>query len=420
MEAIEKEVGAEINDSYKAVLVDTTVEKYLDKQTGKEKIQIKDPERKEKYVLYCVLKSIPQDQVRDNTVFELWSELEPWKKESKRGQLATRFYDYNIITDEKKSEALKKAKVKVDELYRELIPKRKAQQEALTEYFKLIERKERGEREYSEETKQKANELIRDPTIFYKFGEALSKGFYLPDINRIRYIIGEEDKKRHLGINIGTSPFMDTINIAFGEIATVKDTMAKMIFRLTGVRVMDRGYLTAAGLRYSKDREEADVLYLPEADLKGEKGRQMRLMRSDDGGFEIEYAYKDKDSGLMETEKLKVDAKSIVITTNDVTFDEAFQSGAWLFQTDDSEALTKKVIPEKLGDYEERRKTLSEEDIKTWNCAFDMLARSDDIPEFVKIPYAKKLNDLFDTKRSASRRGQDKICELIQKIAILR
>ena len=206
MEAIEKEVSAEINDGYKAVLVDTTVEKYLDKQTGKEKIQIKDPERKEKYVLYCVLKSIPQDQVSDNTVFELWSELEPWKKESKRGQLATRFYDYNIITDEKKSEALKKTKVKVDELYRELIPKRKAQQEALSKYFKLIKEIEENKREYNEEERKKALELLKDPLLMPKIKLVLDfkfAGFEKKKLEVFCNLLSKDlDPKRRVSPNI--------------------------------------------------------------------------------------------------------------------------------------------------------------------------------------------------------------------------
>jgi len=276
-------------------------------------------------------------------------------------------------------------------------------------------------KEYSKDIKQKAWTLVNNSAFFFDFGKDLKKGMYMPGINRIRYVLGEEETKRHLAVNIAAAMMdQDTINFVFGGYATVKDTMVKMIFRLTGVRYVRRGYLTAAGLRYSKDIENVDVLYLPEADLSGEKGRQMRFMRSDDGGFEFEYAYKSKETGLMETETQKIGIKTIVITTNDVTFDGALESGGWLFQTDDSKELTEEVVPEKLKDYVKKREILSEEEIEVWNCAFDILTQSADIPDFVKIPYAPKLGVLFDLKRSESRRSPEKVCELIQKIAILR
>ena len=285
------------------------------------------------------------------------------------------------------------------------------------------EEKEKVEekKEYSEEVKQKAWTLVNNPAFLFQFGEDLKKGMYMPGINKVRYILGEEETKRHLGVNLATARMdQDTINFVFGGFATVKDTMVKMLFRLIGVRYVRRGYLTAAGFRYSKEIEDVDVLYLPEADLSGEKGRQMRFMRSDDGGFEFEYAYKSKETGLMETETQKVGIRTIVITTNDVTFDGALESGGWLFQTDDSRELTEKVVPEKLRDFVEKREILSEKEIEIWNCAFDLLTESNDIPGFVKIPYAPKLGVLFDLKRSESRRSPEKVCELIQKIAILR
>jgi len=283
------------------------------------------------------------------------------------------------------------------------------------------EEKVEEKKEYSEDIKQKAWNLVKDPEFFFKFGEALRKGMFMPEINRVRYVIGEEETKLHLAVNIAAARMdMDTINFVYGNYATVKDTLVKMLFRLIGVRYVSRGYLTAAGFRYSKEINNADVLYLPEADLTGEKGRQLRFMRSDDGGFEFEYAYKNKESGLMETEIQKVGIRTIVITTNEVTFDSALESGGWLFQTDDSQELTKEVITEKLRDFVEKREVLTEEEIKVWNCAFDILTQKDDIPEFVKIPYAPNLWILFDPKRSTSRRSPEKVCELIQKIAILR
>jgi hypothetical protein len=270
----------------------------------------------------------------------------------------------------------------------------------ITEGLTLEKKKEKEKveekKEYSKDVKKRAWTLVKDPAFLFNFGKDLEKGMFMPGINRVRYVIGEEETKRHLAVNIAAARMdRDTINILYGGFATVKDTMVKMIFRLMGARYVRRGYLTAAGFRYSKEIEGVDVLYLPEADLSGEKGRQMRFMRSDDGGFEFEYSYKSKETGLMETETQKVGIKTIVITTNDVTFDGAIVSGGWLFESDNSKELTEKVVPEKLKDYVEKRKILSEEEIEIWNCAFDTLTESNDIPEFVKIPYAPNLVGLL-------------------------
>lgn len=274
---------------------------------------------------------------------------------------------------------------------------------------------------YSDEVETKATALVEDPAIFYKLGADLEKGFYLPGVNRIRYILGEESLKRQLAVHMIASRWgHDTINILSGGFATVKDTLVKMIFHLTGTHYMQRGYLTAAGMRYSKDMHAASVLYMPEAEISGEKGRQMRLLRTDDAGFEFEYAFKNPETGKMETETGKVNAKTIVVTTNDLAFDPALTSGGWVFNTDDSKPLTEKVICAKLEDFTTARDVLSTEDIAAWHCALNTLTNTLEIPKKITIPYAANLGVLFNADLSQSRRSPEKLCELIQDVVILR
>jgi len=413
---IRKEVCVEIDDPYKVSLTDVLIDEYTEKDSGRRRILIKNERSGKRYVIAVVDKTVGE------TKFEIWSKELPWKEISKSKQIGDRLKSYEIFEGTKE-----KAQIFVEQkIYPSLRKKWKLHEDARVEYDQLIEEQEKQEkakekeRVFNEDTKLKATELVKDPSFFYKFGEAFNTGFILPDVKRIRYIVGEDDNKRLLGIHIGTAPIMDTINFLFGDYATVKDTLVKMALHLTGVSYMKRGYLTAAGYRYSDEREEADVLYLPEADTRGEKGRQLRFMRSDDGGFEFEYAYKDKNSNLMVTQKSRVDVKTIIITTNDVTFDEALQSGAWLFQTDDSRDLTNRVIEAKLTDFKESREVLSDEEIEIWNCAFDILTKNNDIPNSITIPYASNLKKLLDTRSSKSRRSPEKLGELLQKIAILR
>ena len=274
---------------------------------------------------------------------------------------------------------------------------------------------------YGADASQKAQKLILDPAFFYKLGKDLEQGFFLPGVNRLRYILGEESLKRQIAIHMVASRWgHDTINIVSGGFATVKDTLTKMAFQLTGTQYMQRGYLTAAGMRYSKHMNEASVLYLSEADISGEKGRQMRLLRSDDAGFKFEYAYKDSETGKMETESGKVDAKTIIITTNDVSFDPALVSGGWVFTTDDSRDLTDKVINAKLDGFVKPRNVLTKENLAVWHYAFDILTNITDLSLDISIPYAPHLKQLFDASQSQSRRSPEKLCELIQDIATLR
>jgi hypothetical protein len=292
----------------------------------------------------------------------------------------------------------------------------------MDEIAKAVKAEEiKAQEKYGTDAQQQAQKLILDPAFFYKLGKDLEQGFFLPGVNRIRYILGEESLKRQIAIHMVASRWgHDTINILSGGFATVKDTLVKMIFQLTGTQFMQRGYLTAAGMRYSKTMQDANVLYLPEADIAGEKGRQMRLMRSDDAGFKYEYAFKNAETGKMETESGKVDAKTIIITTNDVSFDPALVSGGWVFNTDDSKELTQKVIKEKLKGFTKDREILNKEDLTVWHCAFDILTNMLDIPLKISIPYAENLSRLFNTNQSQSRRSPEKLGELIQDVAILR
>jgi hypothetical protein len=219
---------------------------------------------------------------------------------------------------------------------------------------------------YGADAPQKAQKLILDPAFFYKLGKDLEQGFFLPGVNRIRYILGEESLKRQIAIHMVASRWgHDTINILSGGFATVKDTMVKMIFGLTGTQYMQRGYLTAAGMRYSKTMQDANVLYLPEADI------------------------------------------SVV-------------SGGWVFNTDDSRNLTDKVINAKLDGFRKPREVLSEEDLKVWHYTFDILTNEADIPQNVLIPFAPNLKRMFNATQSQARRSPEKLCELIQDVATLR
>ena len=274
------------------------------------------------------------------------------------------------------------------------------------------------------ELREKALELLRDPAFFYKLGFVMERGFKVPKLNKVRFVIGEERNKRLLPLLIGASAKMKLTNIIryIGEIGTGKDSLIRLSLALCegGVSHVERGYLTGGGLRYSRSIKEADILYIPDSpELRGETGRQLRLMRADDGGLVYEYAYQDPKTWRMETVEEKVPVKMIVTSSNEVRVDPALESGAWTLQSDSSEELTLRVQREKLKFRAGRRPTFPEDELEVWKAAFQ-IALTEEIPGEILIPYAESLICLMSAEQTEQRRSPDKLCDLIETIAFWR
>jgi len=284
----------------------------------------------------------------------------------------------------------------------------------------IEENEETKEEEFDEETENKARDLLCDPAFFYKLGWVFKHGFVVSKLNKARFIIGEERNKRLLGpLLIGAAKLgMTSIVKLLGEIATAKDTMLRMWLDLLPIKSVERSYFTAAGLRYSQEMKDADLLYVPDSpELHGEMGRQMRFMRADDGGLISEYATRDAETGEMVTKISRLPVKAIATTSNALTGDTALESGMWTLQTNATESLTKKVKEEKLKLRAGKRELFPEDELKVWRCAFKILV-SEELPDALPdIPFAEQLIVLLESGRSKSRRDPDKLCDLISLIA---
>jgi predicted transcriptional regulator len=279
------------------------------------------------------------------------------------------------------------------------------------------------EEKFDEETESKARELVRDPAFFYKLGKVFEQGFVVSKLRKPRFIIGEERNKRLLGpLLIGASKLgMTSITKLLGDPATAKDTMLRMWLDLLPVKSVERSYFTAAGLRYSQQMKDADLLYIPDSpELRGEMGRQMRFMRADDGGLISEYATRDAETGEMVTKISKLSVKAVATTSNAITGDTALESGMWTLKTNGTEDLTKKVKEEKLRLRAGKRALFPEDELKVWRCAFKILL-SEELPDALpEVPFAEQLIVLLESGRSESRRDPDKLCDLISLIAWVR
>lgn len=274
------------------------------------------------------------------------------------------------------------------------------------------------------ETREKAMHLLQDPALFYKLGRVFEYGFVVPKLNKVRFVIGEDRNKRLCPIVIGSSAKRRLTSIlrVIGGIGTSKDSMLRLALALLSeaIKSEERGYLTPGGLRYSESIKTSDVLYIPDSpEFRGEMGRQIRLMRSDDGGLCFEYSIKDRETGLMTTVTDTVPIKMLVTTSNELRIDPALESGAWTMETDSSEGLTQEVQREKLRLRAGKRATFPENELRVWKVAMKIVL-TEELPERIEIPYAESLTALMSKGQTAQRRTPDKLCDLIESVAFFR
>jgi predicted transcriptional regulator len=278
------------------------------------------------------------------------------------------------------------------------------------------------EKVFDEATLSKARIVLADPEFFYKLGKVFEEGFTVPKINKPRFVVGEERNKRLLGpLLIGAAKLgMTSIIKVLGEPGTAKDTLLRMWLVLLPIKSVERSYMTAASLRYSPDMQNADLLYIPDTpELQGEMGRQLRFMRSDDGGLISEYAVRDTETGEMTTKVVTLPIKGLATTSNAITGDAALESGMWTLTTNPSPELTKEVKKEKLKLRAGERPLISNDDLNLWQAVFKILVEEEP-QEIPLVLYAKQLFDLLESERSESRRDPDRLCDLISLVAWMR
>ena len=279
--------------------------------------------------------------------------------------------------------------------------------------------------DFDDETVGRAWKLLKNPAFLYLVGKVFECGFMVPKINKPRFIIGEERNKRLLGLLlIGASKLgMTSIVKLLGEPGTAKDTMVRMWLRILdyGLKYVERSYITAASLRYSKEMDSADLLYIPDSpELRGETSRHLRFMRADDGGLISEYAMRDPETGEMTTKIVEIPVKGIVTTSNFVTGDSALESGMWTLITNGSAELTRQVKIEKLRLRAGKRELFPENELKVWQCAFYLLLTRELPDKLPYVPFAENLIQFLESERTESRRDPDKLCDLISVIAWIR
>lgn len=277
--------------------------------------------------------------------------------------------------------------------------------------------------EYDTETKEKAMELLKDPAWFHKLGQVFEKGMLIKKINKERWILGEKYKTRLLPSLIFESRIGKITNTTLaGTPATGKEVLARMSITLTNTKAIERSRVTGGAMEQSEKIKNCDLIYLREDEnVHGEKARQRRGMRGDDGGLETERLKKDAETEEYSSELMNMPGKSFLTTTNDVSRERALASDTTYLEMDDTEELNKEVMHSKLKSREPKfkKKVTNEENIKIWQCAFDMLVENYDGRE-ITIPNFSKLLPLFNTNLTDYRRMPDIIADFIDSIVVQR
>jgi multimeric flavodoxin WrbA len=232
------------------------------------------------------------------------------------------------------------------------------------------------------------------------------------------FIIGEIESKHVLNFNcVGARLGVATINTLKGASSIGKTNTANIV---TGLhRTKKVGSLSDTALKYAKDMDNIDVLYIQETCEDEFKTKETRLMSDDDEGFIAETTIKNPETNEFEVQRTVIPVKTLVTTTTAMELDPEFATRNFIIPVDDSEEQTKRIIEE---NFKTTEKKLQERNNKTkFNHKYDQLKEAFTIlKEYdVLIPFESDLFEIFPTSNPQTRRDSKKLIKLISCSALL-
>ena len=293
----------------------------------------------------------------------------------------------------------------------------------------IRKRKEQAKEKDSKEIDRKARELLKDPGLFYQLGKDMEQGVYLERYSEVRYILGEEDIKRLVPILAFTGRRRNKgakqlgIQLHSEGSSTCKDTLVFMTQKLLNLKTEEMGSVTNGFLKRGLEGSDADIYYYPEDYSAGynERTRLKRQMRPGDAGIVSKYLEQITDEdGAVSFEKVEsyTPAKTFIATTNAEIIDRANAAVTIRLKMDESPNLTRKVINEEFNI--DKRIPISEERVKIWQRASDIISNLEIEDEDIKIPYKQNLSLLVSDKIPDTRRLPKIIKQFIRTIALWR
>jgi hypothetical protein len=248
--------------------------------------------------------------------------------------------------------------------------------------------------------------LLKTGDVLYKVKQVYDKGV---QVDRYRFVLWEDDKKILTAVNCvssksrwpqsvfvtGSSGFGKT-NMVMVALCLIPSSWSKILT-----------YVTPAALRYSPNQDYS-ILFIREHRQAGEQ--DIRLMKSEDGGYTYEIAVRDSETGQMTTQTGRISAKSIIETSTGLASVENLRRD-WLVSVDESPRLTCEINHRKAEFRAGKITPASPDEIAIIQSAISQL----DLQLDVVIPYAEYLEDLTNWDRSRF----DDLLDVISVIALI-
>lgn len=248
--------------------------------------------------------------------------------------------------------------------------------------------------------------LLKTGDVLYKVKQVYDKGV---QADRYRFVLWEDDKKILTVLNCISSksrwPQSQFVTGSSGFGKTNMVMVALCLIPSSWSKVLT--YVTPAALRYSPNQDYS-ILFIREHRQAGEQ--DIRLMKSEDGGYTYEIAVRDSETGQMTTQTGRITAKSIIETSTGLASVENLRRD-WLVSVDESPQLTCEINHRKAEFRAGKCTPASPDEIAIIQSAISQL----DLQLDVVIPYAEYLEDLTNWDRSRF----DDLLDVISVIALI-
>jgi len=244
--------------------------------------------------------------------------------------------------------------------------------------------------------KGEARSQLRDPGLLDSVRRTLFRGFYWND--NYCFILGEPKKKlfTYLTFISARTPYPQ-FEWVTGDPGSGKTNLLSTTSKLfPGGYVRERGYVTGAGLRYA-EHEDYEVLYVQE--FRGQEEQDIRLISTEDQGFQVEIAKRDEETGEMTTEIHEVPAKVFVTTSAEELPTDQLMRRVWLISMDESPELTRRVNERIALEAEGEIEACDDEWIQILRRVPAQVEKRD-----VEIPFAREILDITDWDRTNFKR----------------
>ena len=418
-DVLKTKISADIGDTkYKFVLVDTTIDCYIDAEDGEERIRIVKPELEDRCVLYCAPATAHADRINEDSVFMVWSKVEPWKQSGKRSEIATKLADYNEkvkfvneIDKTTEREKKKRARIIVDQAYKILISLRAEQQKRTTEYFKLL-KESKSKTKFSKEVKTEASTLARSPKLLSQIKKLLNT----PGIvhGKTKSAIVGDDRNKLLIVVVGVSSYMDKkLHVVVrGPPGAGKTRSIGALLLLFPNKITDIYRLTERAIDYS-DNTDFDGKIILVKEFEGGKSALFSLriiIDPETEDMKLLTVEKDAQTDKHVTVERKVKGHPVFVsTTTQMSFDPQFKDRIMQITPDETEEQTQRIFD---ADDEERSSFLEDLTFEydVVRCFLDNLK-----PVGVKVPYKIK----YPASKLKYRRTRKHFLNLIEAVAFI-